>query len=230
MLGTGLAAFRGAHRSDQRHDLWRDGEAITLKTFAVIVMGGMGNVRGTLLAGWVLGSPRVSSPFRRAAVQGCRRFRHPDRHADGQATGFFSLKSVLGGARDDQRSSSYPQPKRPAVGRPELALAGRADPRRPVRRSLLSRYYYLHAIIISMIFLLPAHGLNLIVGYTGMLSSPGRLLRHRRLCLGLEWPCISDALLRQFMLGCRDGCIALRSRSGLRLRNLLLLMCTLDSS
>src|SRR5260370_36420343 len=29
--------------------------------------------------------------------------------------------------------------------------------------------YYLHAIIISMIFLLPAHGLNLIVGYTGML-------------------------------------------------------------
>jgi branched-chain amino acid transport system permease protein len=30
--------------------------------------------------------------------------------------------------------------------------------------------YYLHAIIISMIFLLPAHGLNLIVGYMGMLS------------------------------------------------------------
>src|ERR1051325_1176718 len=34
--------------------------------------------------------------------------------------------------------------------------------------------YYLHAIIVSMIFLLPAHGLNLIVGYTGMLSpAPG---------------------------------------------------------
>ena len=31
------------------------GEAITLKTFAVIVMGGMGNVRGTLIAGWILG-------------------------------------------------------------------------------------------------------------------------------------------------------------------------------
>lgn len=30
--------------------------------------------------------------------------------------------------------------------------------------------YYLHALIISTIFLLPAHGLNLIVGYTGMLS------------------------------------------------------------
>ncbi|MEQ1648225.1 MAG: branched-chain amino acid ABC transporter permease [Hyphomicrobiaceae bacterium] len=30
--------------------------------------------------------------------------------------------------------------------------------------------YYLHALITSMIFLLPAHGLNLIVGYTGMMS------------------------------------------------------------
>jgi branched-chain amino acid transport system permease protein len=30
--------------------------------------------------------------------------------------------------------------------------------------------YYLHALIIAMIFLLPAHGLNLILGYTGMLS------------------------------------------------------------
>jgi branched-chain amino acid transport system permease protein len=31
------------------------GESITLKTFAVIVMGGMGNVRGTLIAGLLLG-------------------------------------------------------------------------------------------------------------------------------------------------------------------------------
>jgi branched-chain amino acid transport system permease protein len=30
--------------------------------------------------------------------------------------------------------------------------------------------YYLHALILSMIFLLPAHGLNLLLGYTGMLS------------------------------------------------------------
>jgi len=30
--------------------------------------------------------------------------------------------------------------------------------------------YYLHALIFAMIFLLPAHGLNLILGYTGMLS------------------------------------------------------------
>lgn len=30
--------------------------------------------------------------------------------------------------------------------------------------------YVLHALIIAMIFLLPAHGLNLILGYTGMLS------------------------------------------------------------
>lgn len=30
--------------------------------------------------------------------------------------------------------------------------------------------YVLHALVVSMIFLLPAHGLNLILGYTGMLS------------------------------------------------------------
>jgi len=30
--------------------------------------------------------------------------------------------------------------------------------------------YFLHAMVLSMIFLLPAHGLNLILGYTGMLS------------------------------------------------------------
>ncbi|MBK5416206.1 branched-chain amino acid ABC transporter permease [Pseudomonas sp. TH31] len=30
--------------------------------------------------------------------------------------------------------------------------------------------YYLHALIVAMIFLLPSHGLNLILGYTGMLS------------------------------------------------------------
>ena len=31
------------------------GEMITMKTFAIIVIGGMGNVRGTLFAGWFLG-------------------------------------------------------------------------------------------------------------------------------------------------------------------------------
>jgi branched-chain amino acid transport system permease protein len=30
--------------------------------------------------------------------------------------------------------------------------------------------YYLHALIFAMIFMLPAHGLNLILGYTGLLS------------------------------------------------------------
>lgn len=35
---------------------------------------------------------------------------------------------------------------------------------------LLLSTYGLHALIIAMIFLLPAHGLNLLVGYTGMLS------------------------------------------------------------
>lgn len=39
-----------------------------------------------------------------------------------------------------------------------------------VMAPLYLQNYYLHALIIAMIFLLPAHGLNLILGYTGMLS------------------------------------------------------------
>ncbi len=56
MLGTGLAALSGVLTGPINVTIYGGmGEAITLKTFAVIVMGGMGNVRGTLLAGWLLG-------------------------------------------------------------------------------------------------------------------------------------------------------------------------------
>jgi branched-chain amino acid transport system permease protein len=56
VLGTGLAALSGVLTGPINVTLYGGmGEAITLKTFAVIVMGGMGNVRGTLFAGWILG-------------------------------------------------------------------------------------------------------------------------------------------------------------------------------
>ncbi|MFT3821669.1 MAG: branched-chain amino acid ABC transporter permease [Rubrivivax sp.] len=59
-----------------------------------------------------------------------------------------------------------PPPLLPAVrwGTAGLALAALA------LAPLFLGSYYLHALIIAMIFLLPAHGLNLILGYTGMLS------------------------------------------------------------
>ncbi|MCA0244108.1 MAG: branched-chain amino acid ABC transporter permease [Proteobacteria bacterium] len=59
-----------------------------------------------------------------------------------------------------------PPPRLPAVrwGTAALALAALA------LAPLFLGNYYLHALIIAMIFLLPAHGLNLILGYTGMLS------------------------------------------------------------
>lgn len=59
-----------------------------------------------------------------------------------------------------------PSPRLPAVrwGTAGLALTALA------LAPLLLDGYYLHALIIAMIFLLPAHGLNLILGYTGMLS------------------------------------------------------------
>ena len=56
VLGTGLAALSGVLTGPINVSIYGGmGEAITLKTFAVIVMGGMGNVRGTLFAGWILG-------------------------------------------------------------------------------------------------------------------------------------------------------------------------------
>jgi branched-chain amino acid transport system permease protein len=56
MLGTALAALSGILTAPVNVSVYGGmGESITLKTFAVIVMGGMGNVRGTLLAGCLLG-------------------------------------------------------------------------------------------------------------------------------------------------------------------------------
>lgn len=59
-----------------------------------------------------------------------------------------------------------PSPRLPAV---RWGLAGTALAALLVAPLVLDSYY-LHALIFAMIFLLPAHGLNLILGYTGMLS------------------------------------------------------------
>jgi len=56
VIGTMLAALSGALTGPINVSMYGSmGDAVTLKTFAVIVMGGMGNVRGTLIAGWMLG-------------------------------------------------------------------------------------------------------------------------------------------------------------------------------
>lgn len=59
-----------------------------------------------------------------------------------------------------------PSPRLPAV---RWAVAGTALALLLVAPLVLDAYF-LHALIFAMIFLLPAHGLNLILGYTGMLS------------------------------------------------------------
>lgn len=56
VLGTVLAALSGVLTAPLVVNVYGAmGAAITLKSFAVIVMGGMGNIGGTLLGGWVLG-------------------------------------------------------------------------------------------------------------------------------------------------------------------------------
>jgi branched-chain amino acid transport system permease protein len=59
-----------------------------------------------------------------------------------------------------------PSPRLPAVHW-GLSLAGLAT---LLLAPVFFDNYSLHALVLSMIFLLPAHGLNLILGYTGMLS------------------------------------------------------------
>lgn len=55
-LGVALAALAGVLTAPLSVTIYAGmGEIITLKTFAIIVIGGMGNVQGTLLAGWLLG-------------------------------------------------------------------------------------------------------------------------------------------------------------------------------
>jgi len=56
VIGTALAALSGVITAPLNVSVYGGmGEMITLKTFAIIVIGGMGNVRGTLYAGWMLG-------------------------------------------------------------------------------------------------------------------------------------------------------------------------------
>lgn len=56
IIGTVLAALSGVLTAPIVINIYGAmGETITLKSFAVIVMGGISNVPGTLLAGWLLG-------------------------------------------------------------------------------------------------------------------------------------------------------------------------------
>lgn len=56
VIGTVLAAVSGVLTAPLNVSVYGGmGEMITMKTFAIIVIGGMGNVRGTLYAGWFLG-------------------------------------------------------------------------------------------------------------------------------------------------------------------------------
>jgi branched-chain amino acid transport system permease protein len=56
VLGCGLAALSGVLTAPVVVSLYGGmGTSITVKTFAIIVMGGVGNVSGTLMAAWLLG-------------------------------------------------------------------------------------------------------------------------------------------------------------------------------
>src|SRR5258708_5777801 len=90
--------------------------------------------------------------------------------------------------------------------------------------------YYLHAVIISMIFLLPAHGLNLIVGYMGMLSlAQGAFFGIGSYVSALAAMHFGTPFYVNFILaGLVTGLIALPlGIPALRLRTYSFVMCTL---
>jgi branched-chain amino acid transport system permease protein len=90
--------------------------------------------------------------------------------------------------------------------------------------------YYLHALIIAMIFLLPAHGLNLILGYTGMLSLAQGVFfgigAYASALLSLHFG--TPFLVNIFAAGLIAAAIALPlGIPALRLRTYSFVMCTL---
>lgn len=95
---------------------------------------------------------------------------------------------------------------------------------------LVGSNYHLHALILSMIFLYPALGLNLILGYTGMLSFAQAAFfgigayTSALLAIHFETP----FLLNFFLAGGFAALIALPlAIPALRLRNQSFVMCTL---
>ena len=90
--------------------------------------------------------------------------------------------------------------------------------------------YALHAIIIALIFLLPAHGLNLLVGYTGLLSlAQAAFFGIGAYASGLMAVHFGTPFYLNFLVaGLLAGAGRLASRhSGARLRATSFVMCTL---
>ena len=90
--------------------------------------------------------------------------------------------------------------------------------------------YYLHAMILAMVFLLPALGLNLILGYTGMLSLAQGVFfgigAYASALLSIHYG--TSFLVNFLAAGLIAGIVALPlGIPALRLRNTSFVMCTL---
>ncbi|WNJ88353.1 branched-chain amino acid ABC transporter permease [Bosea sp. 685] len=95
---------------------------------------------------------------------------------------------------------------------------------------LLLGNYALHAVIISLIFLLPAHGLNLLVGYTGLLSLAQAAFfgvgAYVSALMAVHWG--TPFYVNLFGAGLVAGALALPlGIPALRLRSTSFVMCTL---
>ena len=176
ILGACLAALSGVLTAPVNVSVYGGmGELITFKTFPIIIMGGLGNVRGTFFAAMILGiAESLVATYVGLAVPRHRWIRNPDAGADvASLRPFLRASTILisnftGTVRGQKMSPN--DLSLPAPGRDLRLPFGVAFAAVACLAPLFLGNYALHAIIIALIFLLPAHGLNLLVGYTGLLS------------------------------------------------------------
>ncbi len=149
-LGSGLAAAAGALLGPIFVVTPTMGDIAALKAFAIVILGGLGNIVGATIGGFVLafieelGAGYISSGYR-DAMGFLRHHLHPAPEAAGpvRAEGAHRVR-YLPGALIVVFFASVP--------------------------FWLGNLYFLHILITTGIFIIAAMSLNLLLGYTGQLS------------------------------------------------------------
>ena len=184
-IGAALCAVAGALLGPLLAVQVGMGENILILAFVVIVIGGIGSIRGALVGALLVG---VVDTLGRAlpAARSSREFLPPQwASAAGPALASMLIYVLHGGGAGDPAAGPVPGARLMASTLPSPRLAARARGRccrsrsRCRRRcSALGADFYLSLASRIVIYAIAATSLNLVLGYGGMVSlRPRRLLR-----------------------------------------------------
>lgn len=165
-IGAGLAGMAGGLMGVLYPFSPFSGESMTMKAFVIVMLGGIGRIRGALVGGIVLGLVENTTS---AIIPGYR-----------DAVGFLVLLLVLVlrpkgllGRQGDAGGPQFPTP-RPTWRRPSPGWAVIAKPAALAAAAalllaltLVLDPYWLHVLATVFKFAALAQGLNIIAGYTG---------------------------------------------------------------